>query len=69
MCRVLRVAGGAVKQPKLGVPYVELVMLADVSCCSISSKRTSFGCSWSSGGGRDFMRAFAEETWGIYKPH
>jgi phosphoserine phosphatase len=56
----------AVKQPKLGVPYVELVyqpMLELFDHLRAHEFRV-FVCS---GGGRDFMRAFAEETWGIYK--
>ena len=55
-----------VKQPKLGVPYVELVyrpMLELFGFLRANQFRV-FVCS---GGGRDFMRAFAEETWGIYK--
>jgi len=56
----------AVRQPKLGVPYVELVyrpMLELFDFLRANQFRV-FVCS---GGGRDFMRAFAEETWGIYK--
>ena len=55
-----------VKQPKLGVPYVELVyrpMLELFDFLRANQFRV-FVCS---GGGRDFMRVFAEETWGIYK--
>ena len=55
-----------VKQPKLGVPYIELVykpMLELLSYLKAHEFRV-FVCS---GGGRDFMRVFAEETWGIYK--
>jgi phosphoserine phosphatase len=55
-----------VKQPKLGVPYVELVyqpMLELLDYLKANGFRV-FVCS---GGGRDFMRVFAEETWGIYK--
>lgn len=55
-----------VKQPKLGVPYVELVykpMLELLEFLTANEFRV-FVCS---GGGRDFMRVFAEETWGIYK--
>ena len=55
-----------VKQPKLGVPYVELVykpMLELLEYLRAHEFRV-FVCS---GGGRDFMRVFAEETWGIYK--
>jgi phosphoserine phosphatase len=55
-----------VKQPKLGVPYVELVykpMLELLDYLTANDFRV-FVCS---GGGRDFMRVFAEETWGIHK--
>ncbi|WP_331738866.1 HAD family hydrolase [Streptomyces sp. NBC_01276] len=55
-----------VKQPKLGVPYVELVyrpMLELFDLLHAHGFRV-FVCS---GGGRDFMRVFAEETWGIPK--
>ncbi|MDA0163130.1 haloacid dehalogenase-like hydrolase [Solirubrobacter ginsenosidimutans] len=55
-----------VKQPKLGVPYIELVykpMLELLDLLRAHEFRV-FVCS---GGGRDFMRVFAEETWGIFK--
>jgi phosphoserine phosphatase len=55
-----------VKQPKLGVLYVELVykpMLELLEYLKAHEFRV-FVCS---GGGRDFMRVFAEETWGIPK--
>ena len=55
-----------VKQPKFGVPYNELVykpMLELFAYLEAHDFRV-FVCS---GGGRDFMRAFAEETWGIFK--
>jgi phosphoglycolate phosphatase-like HAD superfamily hydrolase len=55
-----------VKQPKLGIPYVDLVyqpMLELLDFLRANEFRV-FVCS---GGGRDFMRVFAEETWGIYK--
>ncbi|MCZ4552988.1 HAD family hydrolase [Gordonia rubripertincta] len=55
-----------VKQPKFDVPYVELVyapMLELIEYLKDNDFRV-FVCS---GGGRDFMRVFAEETWGIYK--
>lgn len=54
------------KQPSLGVGYTELVykpMLELFAFLSANEFRV-FVCS---GGGRDFMRAFAEETWGILK--
>jgi phosphoserine phosphatase len=55
-----------VKQPKLGVPYIELIykpMLELLDLLRAHEFRV-FVCS---GGGRDFMRVFAEEAWGIYK--
>lgn len=55
-----------VKQPKLGVLYVELVykpMLELLDYLKAHEFRV-FVCS---GGGRDFMRVFAEETWGVSK--
>jgi phosphoglycolate phosphatase-like HAD superfamily hydrolase len=55
-----------VKQPKLGVPYIELVyqpMLELLALLTAHEFRV-FVCS---GGGRDFMRVFAEDAWGIYK--
>ncbi|MGZ4173310.1 MAG: HAD family hydrolase, partial [Solirubrobacteraceae bacterium] len=56
----------AVNQPRFGVPYVKLVyqpMLELLDFLKAYDWRV-FVCS---GGGRDFMRVFAEETWGIYK--
>jgi phosphoserine phosphatase len=55
-----------VKQPTLDVPYVELVyrpMLELLDYLRANEFRV-FVCS---GGGREFMRVFAEETWGIHK--
>jgi phosphoserine phosphatase len=54
------------KQPKLGVRYVELVykpMLELLDLLRANDFRV-FVCS---GGGRDFMRVFAEEAFGVYK--
>jgi phosphoserine phosphatase len=54
------------KQPKMDVRYAELVykpMLELLDYLRANQFRV-FVCS---GGGRDFMRVFAEETWGIYK--
>jgi phosphoglycolate phosphatase-like HAD superfamily hydrolase len=56
----------SVKQPKLGVPYIELVykpMLELLDFLRAHEFRV-FVCS---AGGRDFMRVFAEEAWGIFK--
>jgi phosphoserine phosphatase len=55
-----------VKQPTLGVPYAELVyqpMLELLDYLKANEFRV-FVCS---GGGREFMRVFAEETWDIHK--
>jgi len=55
-----------VKQPRLDKLYIELVykpMLELLELLKAHDYRV-FVCS---GGGRDFMRVFAEETWGIYK--
>ncbi|MER7513165.1 HAD family hydrolase [Streptomyces lavendulae] len=57
---------GTAKHPKLGVPYEELVyrpMLELFDLLHAHDFRV-FVCS---GGGRDFMRVIAEETWGIPK--
>ena len=54
------------KQPKLGVTYLDLVykpMLELFELLQDNGFRV-FVCS---GGGRDFMRVFAEETWGVNK--
>jgi phosphoglycolate phosphatase-like HAD superfamily hydrolase len=55
-----------VKQPKLDIPYVELVYQPMLELFDLlrANQFRVFVCS---GGGRDFMRVFAEETWGIYK--
>jgi hypothetical protein len=55
-----------VKQPKLGLPYIDLVykpMLELLDFLRAHEFRV-FVCS---GGGRDFMRVFAEDAWGIFK--
>jgi phosphoglycolate phosphatase-like HAD superfamily hydrolase len=54
----------AVKQPKFGVPYVKLVYqpMSELLDLLKANDWRVFVCS---GGGRDFMRVFAEETWGI----
>ncbi|MEU7730612.1 HAD family hydrolase [Streptomyces sp. NPDC040724] len=55
-----------VKQPKLGVPYIDLVYrpMLELFDLLYANEFRVFVCS---GGGRDFMRVFAEETWGIPK--
>jgi phosphoserine phosphatase len=55
-----------VKQPRFGVGYTTLVyqpMLELFAYLRANDFRV-FVCS---GGGRDFMRVFAEETWGIFR--
>ena len=54
------------KQPKLGVPYVELVYQPMLELFDYL-KAHEFRVFVCSGGGRDFMRAFAEEIWGVFK--
>jgi phosphoserine phosphatase len=56
----------AVKQPRFGVPYVKLVYQPMLELLDFL-KTNEFRVFVCSGGGRDFMRVFAEETWGIYK--
>jgi len=55
-----------VKQPKLGVSYQDLVYKPMLELFDLL-KENGFRVFVCSGGGRDFMRVFAEETWGIYK--
>ncbi len=55
-----------VKQPKLGRLYVDLVYKPMLELIDWL-KANDFRVFVVSGGGRDFMRVFAEETWGIYK--
>ena len=55
-----------VKQPKLGVPYIELVYQPMLELLDLL-KAHEFRVFVTSGGGRDFMRVFAEDAWGIYK--
>jgi phosphoserine phosphatase len=55
-----------VKQPKLGVPYIELVYKPMLELLEFL-KAHEFRVFVCSGGGRDFMRVFAEEAWGIFK--
>ena len=55
-----------VKQPKLGVPYIELVyqpMLELLDYLRAHEVRVFVV----SGGGRDFMRVFAEDAFGVFK--
>lgn len=54
------------EQPQLGVPYVELLYQPMLELLELL-KAHEFRVFVCSGGGRDFMRTFAEETWGIYK--
>jgi phosphoglycolate phosphatase-like HAD superfamily hydrolase len=55
-----------VKQPQLGVPYTDLVYQPMVELFDLL-KDNGFRVFVCSGGGRDFMRVFAEETWGVYQ--
>jgi phosphoglycolate phosphatase-like HAD superfamily hydrolase len=54
------------RQPKLGVPYIELVYQPMLELVELL-KANEFRVFVTSGGGRDFMRVFAEEAWGIHK--
>jgi hypothetical protein len=56
----------SVKQPKLGVPYVDLVYQPMLELFDYL-KAHEFRVFVCSGGGRDSMRVFAEKTWGIFK--
>jgi phosphoserine phosphatase len=53
-------------QPKLGIRYAELVYKPMLELLNYL-RANQFRVFVVSGGGRDFMRVFAEETWGIYK--
>ena len=55
-----------VKQPKFDVPYIELVYAPMLELIELL-KANDFRVFVCSGGGRDFMRVFAEETWAIPK--
>ena len=54
------------KQPKLGVSYLDLVYKPMLELFNLL-KDNGFRVFVCSGGGRDFMRVFAEETWGVNK--
>ena len=54
------------RQPKLGVPYIELVYQPMLELLELL-KAHDFRVFVTSGGGRDFMRVFAEDAWGINK--
>jgi phosphoglycolate phosphatase-like HAD superfamily hydrolase len=56
----------AARQPKLGVPYIELVYQPMLELLELL-KAHDFRVFVTSGGGRDFMRVFAEDAWGIHK--
>jgi phosphoserine phosphatase len=53
-------------QPKLGIRYAELIYKPMLELLDYL-RANQFRVFVVSGGGRDFMRVFAEETWGIYK--
>jgi len=55
-----------VKQPKLGVSYLDLVYKPMLELFALL-QNNGFRVFVCSGGGRDFMRVFAEETWGVNK--
>ncbi|MET9616709.1 HAD family hydrolase [Kitasatospora indigofera] len=55
-----------VRDPRFGVPYVELVYRPMLELFDLL-RGCGFRVFVCSGGGRDFMRAFAEETWGVLK--
>jgi phosphoserine phosphatase len=54
------------KQPKLGVPYIDLVYSPMLELLDYL-RAHEFRVFVVSGGGRDFMRVFAEDAWGIFK--
>ncbi len=54
------------KQPTLGRLYVDLVYKPMLELFDLL-RAHDFRLFVCSGGGRDFMRVFAEQTWGIYK--
>ncbi|MFC6600078.1 HAD family hydrolase [Kitasatospora paranensis] len=55
-----------VRDPRFGVPYVELVYRPMLELFDLL-RAHGFRVFVCSGGGRDFMRVFAEDTWGIPK--
>jgi phosphoserine phosphatase len=55
-----------VKQPKLGVPYIELVYKPMLELLDYL-RAHEFRVFVVSGGGRDFMRVFAEQAFGVFK--
>lgn len=55
-----------VRQPRFEVGYTKLVYIPMLELFDLL-KGHGFRVFVCSGGGRDFMRVFAEETWGIYK--
>jgi phosphoglycolate phosphatase-like HAD superfamily hydrolase len=56
----------ASRQPRLGVPYIDLVYQPMLELLELL-KAHEFRVFVTSGGGRDFMRVFAEDAWGIHK--
>lgn len=54
----------AARQPSLGVPYLDLVYQPMLELFNLL-RDNGFRIFVCSGGGRDFMRVIAEETWGI----
>ena len=62
----VRVWIDTIKQPRFGVGYTRLVYQPMLELFGYL-KANDFRVFVCSGGGRDFMRVFAEETWGIHK--
>jgi len=56
------------KQSRFGVGYLELVYQPMLELFDYL-KAHEFRVFVCSGGGRDFMRVFAEQTWGLFKEH
>jgi haloacid dehalogenase-like hydrolase len=54
------------KQPKLGMSYLDLVYKPMLELFELLREH-EFRIFVCSGGGRDFMRVFAEDTWGVLK--
>lgn len=54
------------RQPRFGARYLDLVYQPMLELFDLL-KDNGFRVFVCSGGGRDFMRVFAEETWGIYQ--
>jgi phosphoglycolate phosphatase-like HAD superfamily hydrolase len=62
----VRVFLSASKHPRYGEPWTDLVYQPMLELFDLL-RRNSWRVFVCSGGGRDFMRVFSEETWGIYR--